>query len=176
MKQPSYLSLASLNRLRAAVLGANDGIISTASLLMGVAGSGANSRALFIAGIAALVAGAFSMAIGEYVSVASQKDAEKAHKPHEKGEYSSPSQAAIASFVAFSFGGAVPLVAITLSPESIRIGATVVAVVIALLFTGYSSATFGKASRPRAMARILIGGLLAMAVTYGIGSLIGTAV
>jgi VIT1/CCC1 family predicted Fe2+/Mn2+ transporter len=66
------------NWLRAAVLGANDGIVSTASLILGVAASGASGSAIVTAGIAGLVAGALSMAAGEYVSVSSQRDAEEA--------------------------------------------------------------------------------------------------
>jgi len=66
------------NWLRAAVLGANDGIVSTASLVLGVAASGASGSAIVIAGIAGLVAGALSMAAGEYVSVSSQRDSEQA--------------------------------------------------------------------------------------------------
>jgi len=64
--------------LRAAVLGANDGIVSTASLILGVAVAGADSRAVLVAGVAGLVAGAMSMAAGEYVSVSSQADTEGA--------------------------------------------------------------------------------------------------
>lgn len=64
--------------LRAAVLGANDGIVSTASLVLGVAASGADTSAVLVAGVAALVAGALSMAAGEYVSVSSQADTERA--------------------------------------------------------------------------------------------------
>src|SRR3954452_10945103 len=66
------------NWLRAAVLGANDGILSTSSLVLGVAASGASSGAIVTAGIAGLVAGALSMAAGEYVSVSSQRDTERA--------------------------------------------------------------------------------------------------
>ena len=66
------------NWLRAAVLGANDGIVSTASLVLGVAASGASSTAILTAGVAGLVAGALSMASGEYVSVSSQRDSERA--------------------------------------------------------------------------------------------------
>ena len=66
------------NWLRAAVLGANDGIVSTASLVLGVAASGASSAVIVTAGVAGLVAGALSMAAGEYVSVSSQQDAERA--------------------------------------------------------------------------------------------------
>ena len=64
--------------LRAAVLGANDGIVSTASLVLGVAASGASGAAIVTAGVAGLVAGALSMAAGEYVSVSSQRDSERA--------------------------------------------------------------------------------------------------
>lgn len=68
-----------LNRLRAAVLGANDGIVSISALVMGVAGASNDTKAITIAGLAALIAGALSMAVGEYVSVSSQSDAEKAY-------------------------------------------------------------------------------------------------
>lgn len=73
-----------LNKLRAAVLGANDGIVSTAAVIMGVAGATSDTGAIFTAGLAALVAGALSMAVGEYVSVSSQSDAEKAFIEREK--------------------------------------------------------------------------------------------
>src|SRR6478609_8168925 len=76
------------NWLRAAVLGANDGIVSTASLVLGVAASGASSGAIVTAGIAGLVAGALSMAAGEYVSVSSQRDAEQADLRLEERELS----------------------------------------------------------------------------------------
>ena len=72
--------------LRAAVLGANDGIVSTASLVLGVAAAGANRKGVIIAGIAGLVAGAMSMAAGEYVSVSSQADTEKADLARERRE------------------------------------------------------------------------------------------
>lgn len=74
----------SIGWLRAAVLGANDGIVSTASLILGVAAAGASIGNIMIAGIAGLVAGAMSMAAGEYVSVSSQADAEKADLEIEK--------------------------------------------------------------------------------------------
>ncbi len=72
--------------LRAAVLGANDGIISTASLILGVAAAGASSESILVAGIAGLVAGAMSMAAGEYVSVSSQADTERADLDREQKE------------------------------------------------------------------------------------------
>jgi VIT1/CCC1 family predicted Fe2+/Mn2+ transporter len=72
--------------LRAAVLGANDGIVSTASLVLGVAAAGANLQAILVAGVAGLVAGAMSMAAGEYVSVSSQADTENADLARERAE------------------------------------------------------------------------------------------
>ena len=72
--------------LRAAVLGANDGIVSTASLVLGVAAAGGNSKSIVIAGVAGLVAGAMSMAAGEYVSVSSQSDTERADLDRERQE------------------------------------------------------------------------------------------
>lgn len=72
--------------LRAAVLGANDGIVSTASLILGVAAAGASSRTILVAGVAGLVAGATSMAAGEYVSVSSQSDTERADLARERKE------------------------------------------------------------------------------------------
>jgi len=72
--------------LRAAVLGANDGIVSTASLVLGVAAAGASSKSILIAGVAGLVAGAMSMAAGEYVSVSSQADTERADLVRERQE------------------------------------------------------------------------------------------
>lgn len=72
--------------LRAAVLGANDGIVSTASLLLGVAAAGASTRVILVAGVSSLVAGAMSMAAGEYVSVSSQADTERADLARERAE------------------------------------------------------------------------------------------
>ena len=72
--------------LRAAVLGANDGIVSTASLVLGVAAAGASSKSVLVAGVAGLVAGAMSMAAGEYVSVSSQADTERADLDRERKE------------------------------------------------------------------------------------------
>lgn len=166
-----------LNRLRAAVLGANDGIVSTSSVVMGVAGATSDERTIFTAGMAALVAGALSMAVGEYVSVSSQSDAEKAdhqrRQPSHEPEFTSPTQAAVASLIAFTIGGLVPFIAVITAPDTIKIPITVLAVLIALLITGYSSATVGGASRRRAVVRVVTGGLLAMAITYFIGTLFG---
>lgn len=225
----SPINNSTLNQLRAAVLGANDGIVSTASVVMGVAGATDNRAAIITAGLAALVAGALSMAVGEYVSVSSQSDAEKSYiekerqelaanpegeldeltqhyidegvspatarkvaeeltakdamRAHLRAEFnldeadiSSPTQAAIASLLSFTVGGLVPFLAVILSPHSMRIWVTVAAVIVALFVTGYLSASVGGASRVRAMVRVLLGGLIAMAVTYLIGHLFGAAV
>src|ERR1700750_876116 len=76
--------LSTLNWLRAGVLGANDGIVSTAAIIFGVAGASANHATIMLAGIAAIAAGALSMAAGEYVSVSTQRDIEKAELAREK--------------------------------------------------------------------------------------------
>nr|WP_047169189.1 VIT family protein [Sphingomonas sp. Y57] len=86
---PERHAVSRIGWLRAAVLGANDGIVSTASLIVGVAASGADRSAIFVAGAAALVAGAMSMAAGEYVSVSSQADTERADLAREKSELAS---------------------------------------------------------------------------------------
>ena len=80
----SRTSNANLNRLRAAVLGANDGIVSVSSIILGVAGATNSRHTIFTAGLAGLVAGAMSMAVGEYVSVYSQRDTEEAFIAREK--------------------------------------------------------------------------------------------
>jgi VIT1/CCC1 family predicted Fe2+/Mn2+ transporter len=166
---------ANLNKLRAAVLGANDGIVSTASVVMGVAGATTNKTAIVTAGLAALVAGALSMGVGEYVSVSSQRDAEKSNPTHAHAELTSATQAAVASLVSFTVGGLIPFLAILIAPNNTRLALTVAAVVVGLIITGYFSAYVGGASRVRAVSRVLVGGLLAMAVTYFVGALFGSS-
>lgn len=83
---PERHAIARIGWLRAAVLGANDGIVSTACLVLGVAASGASRQAILLAGVAGLTAGAMSMAAGEYVSVSSQADTEKAALAEERAE------------------------------------------------------------------------------------------
>ncbi len=218
-----------LNWIRAGVLGANDGIVSVAGLVVGVAGATTNQATIFTAGLAGLVAGALSMAAGEYVSVSSQKDAEKAlidkeiyeleHHPEreleelahiyeEKGlsketaksvaheltqhdpirahleaelgmkedELTNPVHAATASAVSFTFGASIPLTAIMLPTIDYRVPATYIAVIIALVLTGYISARLGSASARRATVRVVIGGMVAMSITYAIGTLLGVDV
>lgn len=219
---------ARLNWLRAGVLGANDGIVSTASIVVGVAGASTSAPAIATAGLAALVGGAVSMALGEYVSVSSQKDSQRsliekerqelrddpaaeleeltrlwqerglrrstaetvaaelterdalrAHLTTELGideaEVASPWHAAFASAAAFSVGAVLPLLAILLPPESVRIPVTFVVVLVALALTGASGARIGGGSMPRATVRVVIGGALALGATFAIGSLLGTS-
>jgi vacuolar iron transporter family protein len=90
--------------LRAAVLGANDGIVSTASLILGVAASGASARVIVAAGVASLVAGAMSMAAGEYVSVSSQADTEGADLARERQELAENPEAEHAELTAIYMG------------------------------------------------------------------------
>jgi VIT1/CCC1 family predicted Fe2+/Mn2+ transporter len=218
-----------MNWLRAGVLGANDGIVSTASLVVGVAGATTDKAQILIAGLAGLFAGAMSMASGEYVSVSSQRDAERAllakerqelkempeeeleeltdiyrekgldpetahevaqqltqhdalaaHAEAELGidpdELTNPWGAAIASFISFTVGALLPLAAIILCPTSLRVPITVVAAVATLALTGYVSARLSGAPRQRAIVRNVVGGLIAMGVTYGIGSLVGQSI
>lgn len=217
---------ARLNSLRAAVLGANDGIVSTAGLVIGVAGATTNAVTILLAGVAGLTAGALSMGVGEYVSVSAQKDTEKAlldqerrelaempdeelaelaglyeakglspelalevatqlhehdalaaHAETELGidpeELTSPAVAAVSSAVAFTFGSALPVLSIVLAPPEFRIPVTVVAVVVALMLTGFLSARVSGTNAVRAVIRVVLGGLLAMGVTYWIGRLVG---
>ena len=170
------LSAGGLNRLRAGVLGANDGIVSIAATVVGVAGASSARTAILIAGVAALVAGALSMAAGEYVSVSSQRDAERAAAlPPE--QQVNPWHAAYASLGAFVAGGLVPvLVALVPWSHAAVVPAIAASVVVALVVTGAVSARVSGADVRRAIVRNVTGGSVAMAVTYGIGSLVGLAV
>ncbi|CAA2993547.1 vacuolar iron transporter homolog 4-like [Olea europaea subsp. europaea] len=179
--------------LRAAVLGANDGLVSTASLMMGVGAVKQDIKAMILTGFAGLVAGACSMAIGEFVSVYSQLDIEVAQMNREKrsdvsiemtkeegqdGENEeslpNPVQAAAASALAFSLGAIVPLLAASFIKEyKVRIGVVVAAVTLALVVFGWLGAVLGRAPLVRSAARVLIGGWLAMAITFGLTKLIG---
>lgn len=168
-----------LNWLRAAVLGANDGIVSTAGIVIGVAAATTERSTILTAGLAGLAAGAMSMAVGEYVSVSTQRDTEKALLAKERRELRDEPEAELeelASFVSFTVGALVPLLAVLLVAVSARVPVTVVAVVAALLGTGWLSARLGSSPAGPAIRRNIIGGVLAMAVTYAIGSLVGTQV
>lgn len=221
-----YSHVSRLNWLRASVLGANDGIVSIAGLVVGVAGATTSSSIILTAGIAGIIAGAISMAVGEYVSVSSSKDTEKALLKKERRELeerpeqelqelatlyekkglskktaiivakeltahdafgahvdaelgidpnnlTNPTHAALASAASFLIGAIIPLIAILIPPESIRIIVAFVAVLIALVITGFTSAKIGGANVTRAIIRVVVGGAFAMAVTFSIGKLFG---
>ena len=218
-----------LSWLRAGVLGANDGIISTAGLVVGVAAGTSNRGTIAAAGIAGLVAGAVSMALGELVSVSTQRDAERALVGKELRELAEmpeaelqelrtllrrkglsretaaraaeeltahdalgahldielgldpdalarPWTAALSSACAFVAGALVPLIAILLPGETWRVPVTVAAVLLGLTLTAAVSSALGRAPRRPAVLRLVAGGALAMAVTYAIGELVGTAI
>jgi len=180
-----------MNWLRASVLGANDGIVSTAGIVMGVAGATVESGPILIAGIAALVAGSISMAGGEYASVSAQRDseiaalsrereqltpAEKASLPAYAEEHVSPMAAAIASFISFALGSVLPIVAIAGPWIDYREVATVTSVVVALALTGYFGAKIGRARPLRAVSRNVVVSLLTMGIAYAIGTALGVAI
>jgi VIT1/CCC1 family predicted Fe2+/Mn2+ transporter len=215
--------------LRAAVLGANDGIVSTASLIVGVAAASAATSDVLVAGIAGLVAGAMSMAAGEYVSVSSQSDTEQADLARESAELVSqpdfereelaqvyeqrgverdlalkvadqlmardalgahardelgisevtaarPIQAALTSAATFAVGAAMPLLMVVIAPASLLVPIVSVASLLFLALLGAVGARAGGANVTRATMRVTFWGALAMALTAGIGALVGMAV
>ena len=217
---------AKLNWLRASVLGANDGIVSVASIVAGVAGASGSSVFILTAGMAGLVAGALSMAVGEYISVSAQRDTERALLEKERFELetmpeqefeelvsmyeakgmtsatarvvakeltahgafaahvdvelgidpnslTNPMSAALASAGSFFAGALVPLIAVLLSPASLRMPVMLIAVVVALAGTGMLSAYAGGANKTKATLRVVVGGILAIVITFGIGKIIG---
>ncbi|XP_050227554.1 vacuolar iron transporter homolog 1-like [Mercurialis annua] len=172
--------------LRAAILGANDGLISIASLMMGVGSVKQDIEVMILTGFAGLAAGACSMAIGEFVSVYSQLDIELAqikrqlengngNEEGEKENLANPLQAAAASALAFSVGATVPLLAAAfISNYKVRLAAVVGAVSLALVVFGWFGAVLGKAPVIRSSVRVLVGGLMAMGITFGLTKLIGS--
>ena len=215
--------------LRAAVLGANDGIISTASLILGVAAADASKSNILLAGVAGLVAGAMSMAAGEHVSVSSQSDTEMADLAREKLELSEdpefekeelaqiyvqrgvepdlarqvavelmakdalgahardelgiseittarPVQAALTSAATFSVGAAAPLALVLLSPPDFTIPAVSIGSLAFLALLGFLGARTGGAAVLKPVLRVAFWGALAMAITAGIGAIVGTVV
>ena len=214
--------------LRAAVLGANDGIISTASLIVGVASAAGTRGDILTAAVAGWAAGAMAMAAGEYVSVSSQADSEKADLARERralsesptderlelaqiyqdrglkpklarevadelmakdalaahardelgfapGAEAKPIEAAFASAVAFSVGAAMPTVAAFLAARDTVVAVSAAALVF-LVALGALGAWAGGAPMVRPALRVGFWGALAMAVTAGIGALVGKAV
>lgn len=215
-----------LNWLRAGVLGANDGIVSTAATVVGVAAATSSVTPVLLAGTAAVVAGALSMAMGEYVSVSSAADSQRsiigslrrvlatdrrsaddalvaayerqglsrdtaervvaelgdgdavqAHLSQRyhlaEDEVVNPWHAAIASGLSFLAGALLPILTILLSPVEWRIPVTALAVLLALAITGGAGARLGDAPVLPAVVRVVVGGSLALAATYGVGALVG---
>ncbi|CAM0947523.1 unnamed protein product [Alopecurus aequalis] len=163
--------------LRATVLGANDGLVSVASLMIGVSAANDAGRAMVLTGLGGLVAGACSMAIGEFVSVYAQYDIEMsqikrggpAAKDKEKANLPSPTRAALASALAFAVGALVPLLAGGFVKQwAARIGAVCAATSLGLAGFGAAGGYLGGASMAKAGFRVLVGGWLAMAFTYGV--------
>jgi len=165
-----------LNWLRAAVLGANDGIVSVAGLVMGVAGAGVGRSEVLLAGVAAVIAGAISMGGGEYTSVSAQRDTELANGRKIGETAAHPWTAAWASMVAFTSGALLPLAAITIPPTEIRIPVTVGSVVLALAITGFWAAKVGGSNPAKSVVRNVAVSILTMALSYGVGALLGTTV
>jgi len=215
--------------LRAAVLGANDGIVSTASLIVGVASAAAAKGDVLLAGTAGLVAGAMSMAAGEFVSDNAQSDTESADMEMERKELrddpaaeedeltgiylkrgldktlarhvarelmakdalaahardelgiseittARPVQAALTSALTFSAGAAMPLLAVIFSPSNLIVLIVTLSSLIYLALLGAIGARAGGAGILKPTMRVVFWGALAMAVTAGIGLLIGKAV
>jgi VIT1/CCC1 family predicted Fe2+/Mn2+ transporter len=162
--------------LRAAVLGANDGLVSVASLMIGVGAVSESGRAMLVSGVAGLVAGACSMAIGEFVSVCSQRDVELAQLERdgkrggeEEKALPSPAQAAAASAMAFSVGAVVPLLAAGFIVNyRLRIAVVVAVASVALAAFGCVGAVLGRAAVARSSARVVLGGWAAMGITFGL--------
>lgn len=226
---PERHAASRIGWLRAAVLGANDGIVSTASLIVGVAAADASRASILLAGTAALFAGAMSMAAGEYVSVSSQADTEKADLARERAElrdqpdfereeltriYESrgvertiaasaarqmmehdaltahardelglselqsarPLQAALASAATFTAGALAPLAIVPLVPLSWLVPAVAVTSSACLAVLGALGAKAGNAPIGPAVLRVTFWGMLAMAVTAGVGRLFGATV
>jgi vacuolar iron transporter family protein len=157
-----------LNRLRATVLGADDGIISVSSVLFGIAA--ARPAVLPVAAVVTTVAGAFSMAVGEYISVSAQVDAE-----HGIGQPATvhPVWAAISSASSFTAGAALPAAAMVLAPPHLRLAVTAAAVTAALACCGWLAAHLAEVSPIRPTIRVVAGGAVGLAATYCAGLLLG---
>lgn len=157
------------------MLGANDGIVSTAAVVVGVAGATSEQTTIAMSGLAAVIGGAVSMALGEYVSVSSQRDSERAMGLPAHAQVN-PWSAGIASFLSFLLGAALPFATALLAPAAWRIGAIFGVTLLALALTGALAAKLGEAPVARSVTRIVVGGSLALAATFAIGSLFGANV
>lgn len=164
------------NKVRAGVLGANDGIVSVAGVIVGVAAAGIEFNAVVVAGVAALVSGAISMAGGEYVSVSAQRDAELGHGRQKHELAASPFVAAVASFVSFLIGGLLPILGfVGVGVDECRVPATILMIVVALSLTGLLAARVGKSSVWTGIRRNVGVSVLTMGASYGVGLLLGAA-
>ncbi|TYR16293.1 VIT family protein [Corynebacterium urealyticum] len=217
---------AKMNSLRAGVLGANDGIVSVAALLIGVIATGAGDKAILMAGLAATIAGAVSMALGEYVSVSAQRDSEqtliakeqkelreapeeelqelagilsgygiskdtaveaareihaedalRAHLQLELGidanELTSAWAAAFFSALSFLAGAALPMISVFVAPTGTQAWVVTAVTMLSLALTGLISAKIAGTSVARSVVRLVVGGGLGLALTYGAGALFG---
>ena len=164
-----------LNKLRAAVLGANDGIVSTAAVVIGVAGATTSMTAIALSAIASTIGGAVSMALGEYVSVYSQKDSELVNG-HLEEDTVNPISAAIASCIAFFLGSLLPASAALFAPGSIKVITIFLTTLVALAITGSISAYVSRANIFHSVMRLVIGGTLALLITYFAGVTTGSLI
>lgn len=214
------------------MMGATDGLVSTAGLMMGIAGSVTDQKTVVMSGVAGLVAGCLSMAVGEYISVSSARDAEMADvekerqeqlrsptarryeldeltqiyidrglspvlarqvaeelssdpelavKTHARDELgidvdamSNPFEAALSSLVAFIVGALFPLLAsVPFTDYVARTAAVASSSVVGLLILGVTGSVLGGAKPVIGAMRVLVGGLLAMGVTFGVGKAFG---
>jgi VIT1/CCC1 family predicted Fe2+/Mn2+ transporter len=215
--------------LRAAVLGANDGIISTASLIIGVASAASSLSAVLTAGVAGMIAGSMSMAAGEYVSVSSQSDTERADLARERQELiddpefetnelariyvrrgiepklarqvaeqlmakdalgahardelgiseattPKPIQAALTSAAAFAVGAVLPIMALLVTPQRLLVPTVSGTSLAFLALLGVLGAKAGGASIFKPTLRVAFWGAFAMAITAGVGALVGKAI
>lgn len=218
------LNNSEMGGLRAAVLGANDGIVSIAGLVIGVAGAGQSKLAILTAGLAGIVAGAMSMAAGEYVSVCTQRDSEKSMLSHEKQELldhpkqefqdlvkayeadglskseatdvakemskgnvfkvhadidlhidpkhlTNPWSSVFASAGSFVLGAIIPLIAVMIPIDGFDVPITFGAVIFALIITGTLSAKASGAKVSKSVLRVVLGGVIAMTITFVIGNI-----
>ena len=163
--------------LRAAVLGANDGIVSTASLIVGVPAASARPSDILLTGVAGLVAGAMSMAAGEYVSVSSQSDTEHADLARETKELANTPEFEREELAqTFAVGAAMPLAMVLVAPVGKLVPIVTIASLGFLALLGAVGARAGGADIVKATARVTFWGALAMAATAGIGKLFGAVV
>ncbi|XP_050238366.1 vacuolar iron transporter homolog 2-like [Mercurialis annua] len=190
-------SLERAQWVRAAILGASDGLLSTTSLMIGVGAAGVDGRSMVLSGLAGALAGACSMAVGEFVSVSTQRDIENTtlsatkpptvdiiiiprdktspfgRSPTKEDDnllvITNPYKAAAASGVSFLLGSSVPLVsAIVVKEIETRIMVIMVVASAALALCGGVGAYLGGSPIRTSAARLVVGGWVSMAVTYGL--------